>query len=284
MPNHPVLPVAFTGAPGAYSQEAARRFFGRTHPTLTCADFQDAVGALVDGRASRAVVPVENSITGSFAGVPEALTRIEVQVLGEIVLPIRHCLLGAPGARLEDLAVVRSHPTALSQCRDWLASWGVATRVSPDTAEAARELSRTTDVALGVIGSGSLASMYGLEVLAEGISDRADNRTRFYALAPPDSAEATSGPGRCALLVGPLQTPRALKTLRIQLESRGATRTRAPFLGTEDGSHAIVEFDHPAGAAAEIARGACGEVPYRWLGSWSTAGLAQGAEARDRSA
>jgi len=285
MSKPPVLPVAFPGAPGAYSQEAARRFFDATYPTLTCGSTADAVGAVNAGRASHAVVPVENSITGSFAGVPEALRGSELIVVGEVDLAMRHCLLGAPGARLDEIAVVRSHPTALAQCRDWLAGWGVATRPAADTAEAARELSRTGDVALGVIGSGHLATMYGLDVLAEGIADRPDNRTRFFVLGTERAeARGENSATRSALLLGPVSGPRAMKTLRIQLESRGATRARVPFLGSEDGAESLIEFDHPPGEGREIAESAAGALRHRWLGSWWPDRRPAASLRRDRSA
>jgi prephenate dehydratase len=262
----PPLPGAYTGAPGAYSQEALRRFFGAAHPTLPCGGPEDALAAVCAGRAAHAVLPVENTITGAFPGLPEALRACELVIVGEVDLAVRHCLLAAPGARLEDVAVVRSHPSALAHCRDWLARWGVATRVSADTAQAARELAQSGDPALAVIGSATLAAMYGLDVLAEGISDRPDNRTRFFVFGKQDKEGAPAG--RSAILVGPVGTPRVFKTLRIQLESRGARRTRAPFLGSEDGTLALVEFDHAEGGGRRIAEAACGALAHRWLGSW----------------
>lgn len=261
--------MAFTGAPGAYSQEAARRYFGSGHPTLTCRSVAEAVQAVTTGRASHAVLPVENSITGCFPGVTEALFEAELEVVGELILRIRNCLMAAPGAKLDDLTVITSHVIALSQCRDWLTNWGVATRPSPDTAEAARELSRTGDAALGVIGSMSLAQMYGLDILAEGISDRPDNRTRFLIVSR-DREQAALGPRvRSGLLVGPLTAPRALKTLRIQLESLGARRARVPFLGSEDGRRFLVEFDHGTDAGPAIVELAFAGLPHRSLGSWA---------------
>jgi prephenate dehydratase len=284
MPTSPVLPVAFPGAPGAYSQEAARRFFDATYPTLTCGSAADAVAAVRDRRASHVVLPIENSITGPFAGVPEALRGSAMVVVGEVDLAMRHCLLGAPGARLDEIAVVRSHPTALAQCRDWLAGWGVASRPAADTAEAARELSRTGDAALGVIGSALLASMYGLDVLAEGIADRPDNRTRFFVLGRERAGDrGADAATRSALLVGPIHNPRAMKTLRIQLESRGAVRTRAPLLGSEDGAEALIEFDHAHGAGRAIARDAAVGVPHRWMGTWTPERRPAGAGRRGRT-
>ena len=276
------LPVAFTGAPGAYSQDAARRFFGDASSTLTCKNAAEAIEAVNTGRAGYAVLPIENTITGCFPGVAEALFDTEIGVIGEVVLSIRHCLLAAPGAALEDLSVVTSHPSALSQCRDWLANWGVATRPSSDSAEAARELARTNDAALGVIGSRSLAQKYDLDVLAEGLSDRSDNKNRFFVLAGAPTPAGDEPGLRTAVLVGPLSTPRVLKTLRIQLESLGARRARAPYLGSEDGTRYLVEFDHDEGAGEEITRRACGALPHRLLGSWRPALVAGNGSGRRR--
>lgn len=261
-----LLPVAFSGAPGAYSEEAARRFFGQACPTLTCGSPDEALAAVAGDAAGYAVLPVENALTGCFDGVVEPVFAHEVGVAGEVVLTLRHCLLAIPGARLDGLAVVTSHPSALAQCRDWLASWGVATRSAPDTARAASDLASTRDAALGVLGSRSLAERYGLSILAEGIADRPDNRTRFLVFS--SRAEARPPALRSALAVGPTDAPRILKTLRIQLEALGARRARAPFLGSVDGARFLIEFDHASGRGEELARTACGAVPYRFLGSW----------------
>ena len=261
------LPVAFTGARGAYSQRATQRVFGPGTPTLTCNGVVDAVRALQDGRAGHAVLPVENTVTGSFPGVAEAFFQGEVAVVGEVELAIRHCLLAVPGARLDELAVVTSHPSALAQCRDTLRQWEVATRPSSDTGQAAGELARGGDRALGVLGSRELAETYGLEVLAEGLSDRPHNHTRFFVLSP--AAGLRDDGLRSAALLGPIQAPRTLKTLRIQLESLGASRVRVPFLGSEDGSRFLIEWDQRSGAAREVVADALASVPHRFLGSWN---------------
>ena len=268
------LPVAFSGAPGAYSEEAAHRYFGAGQATLTCDSPAEAARAVQDGRALRAVVPVENSITGRFAGMTEVLFDSGLGVVGEVRLPVRHCLLGAPQAHLDDISVVTSHPSALAQCRDWLASWGVATRPASDTAAAARELADAREAALGVLGSRALAELYGLDVLAEGISDRKDNVTRFLVLARPDDTPEEvidTDSWRTGLLVGPVETPRALKTLRIRLEAFDAWRARVPFLGSEDGTRFLVEFDHRPEEGAALAARACEGLPFRILGSWAPA-------------
>lgn len=266
---HPtrVLPIAFTGAHGAYSEEAARRHFGGSPSTLTCSDPAETLRAVASGRAGHAVVAVENSITGPFDGVADALFAAEVYVVGEVHLSIRHCLLAAPGAKLDEIAVVTSHPSALAQCRDWLASWGVATRPAHDSAAAAQELATTGDAAFAVLGSRTLATLYGLDVLAEGLSDRPDNKNRFLVFGPKPVVDEDAR--RSALLLGPLAAPRALKTLRIQLEARGASRARVPFLGSSDGKRFLVEFDHRPGQGIAMAAAVLEGLPHRVLGSWS---------------
>lgn len=268
------LPVAFSGAPGAYSEEAAHQFFGAGRATLTCGSSAEAARSVQEGRAGRAVVAVENSLTGRFAGMTEVLFDSGLGVVGEVRLPVRHCLLGAPQARLEDISVVTSHPSALAQCRDWLTSWGVATRPASDTAAAARELASSREAALGVLGSRVLAELYHLDVLAEGLSDRKENETRFLVLAPAGDVDETAidaDTWRTGLLVGPVEAPRALKTLRIRLEAFDAWRARVPYLGSEDGTRFLVEFDHRPQQGASLAARACEGLPFRILGSWAPA-------------
>jgi len=262
-----LLPVSFSGAPGAYSEEAARRFFGSTCTTLTTASLEDALDAASDGRAQAAVVAVENSITGPFGGLPDALRGRDLTIAGEIVLPLRHCLMAVPGASIEGISEVISHPSALGQCRDYLARTGFATQAARDTAAAAQDLVASGNLGTAVLGSRVLSKLYGLEVLAEGLADAAENVTRFLVLSQA-SIEAAVPSERSAVLVGPVDTPRALRSLRIHLESLSAKRVRSPFLGARDGQTFLVEFDHPGQKGADLAKRACGDLPFQMLGSW----------------
>jgi len=268
--NSPDMPIAVPGARGAHTVRASHRYFGQGRATLGCATATEAVEAVQAGRASHAVIPVENSITGIFDGVADAFFSSDVAVVGEVIMPVRHALMAMPGVRLEDISVVSAHMASLSQCRDWLAGWGFATRPSTDTAGTAAELSSSGDEGLAVLGSRDLAAAHGLEVLAEGLSDRPDNQTRFLVVSRVGELEPTGS--RVALQVGPVSEPRAMKTLRMQLESLGASHVRVPLLGTEDGRRYLVEFDYEQGAGFEAAVQACGEIPHRLLGSWAPGG------------
>ncbi|MFT5079835.1 MAG: prephenate dehydratase [Planctomycetota bacterium] len=266
-----LLPVSFCGAPGAFSEEAARRYFGESCATLTAASLEAAFVDVEEGRSRAAIVAVENSITGCFTGFADALGGRNLEIAGEVVLSVRHCLMAVPGARLEGLTEVVSHPSALGQCRDWLTRAGLAQSSSPDTAAAAQDLVATGDRGRAVLGSRVLAKMYGLAVLAEGLSDHAENVTRFFVLSLPQEPSMDAAPtsSRSAVLIGPVEEPRALRNLRIGLESLDATRVRAPFMGTRDGLNFVIEFDHPNQRGDEIVKAVLDKSPYRMLGSWS---------------
>ena len=116
--------VAYQGTEGAYGHEAAARHFGVERRAVTFRpyrSFRDTLEAVQRGDAQRAMLPIENSTAGSVHEVYDLLFRLNLAMVGEEVLPIRHCLLGVPGATVEGLTHVHSHPQALAQCSEYLA-------------------------------------------------------------------------------------------------------------------------------------------------------------------
>lgn len=178
----PAPRVAFQGELGAFSEEAVHRFFGRAEPVPRPA-FDDVVEAVVNGRASYGLLPVENTLHGGVTGAYDALVDTEIEVVGEVILPIRHCLLGVAGATLDRLSRVVSHPVALAQCTRVLRALPVEVVAVYDTAGAARAVAETGDPVVAAVASRSAGDRYGLRVLQADIQDRDDNQTRFFVLA-----------------------------------------------------------------------------------------------------
>ena len=117
--------VAYQGTEGAYGHEAAQRHFGVERRAVTFRPyrtFREALEAVQRGDAQRAILPIENSTAGSVHEVYDLLFRLNLAMVGEEVLPIRHCLLGVPGATVAGLTHVHSHPQALAQCSEYLAA------------------------------------------------------------------------------------------------------------------------------------------------------------------
>ncbi len=175
--------AAYQGAPGAFSEEAAFEFVGRAARLLPCQTIAEVFDALATGRARVAVVPIENSLAGEVPGCAELIARHAVHVADECVRPIRHALIGGPGASIESIRTVRSHPMALAQCRRFLAGHPLMAPVpSFDTAGAVEEVVRLGQPATAAIASARAAGVYGAVVLADDIQDREDNRTRFLLI------------------------------------------------------------------------------------------------------
>ena len=178
--------VAFQGEFGAYSDEAARMWFGDGVATVPCREFRDVTKAVTSEAVAYGVLPVENTLAGSVGQALDALLETELEIIGEIVRPIRHCLLALPGAKADHLHKVMSHPVALAQCiRFFTERPNVEAVAVHDTAGAARLVSEGKDKMIGAIASEVAAKHYGLDVLMRDLQDRPDNSTRFYVVTPP---------------------------------------------------------------------------------------------------
>ncbi len=184
--------VGYLGPAGTFSEEALR-----TDPRLP-ADAEliplptvhRVVLAVATGEVDRALAPIENSLEGSVNEAVDALVHDapDVRIVGERVLSVRYSLLARPGAALQDVRTVLSHPQALAQCAGWLRETLPAADVRPrtSTAEAVREAASGDDDAVAALGTPVAGELYGAVVLAAGLGDEA-NVTRFVWLARDDA-------------------------------------------------------------------------------------------------
>ena len=115
------LPLAFQGERGAFSEEAARKLAGAEAEVLPCARFEDVFRALEQGRASGAVVPIENTLAGSVHENYDHLLNFEFPIVSETSVRIVHNLMAPKGVRFSAIKRVFSHPVALNQCLDFFA-------------------------------------------------------------------------------------------------------------------------------------------------------------------
>ncbi|PKA51508.1 Arogenate dehydratase/prephenate dehydratase 2, chloroplastic [Apostasia shenzhenica] len=187
--------VAYQGVLGSYCHEAAAVSFpsAAAVEAFPCGARMDAAfSALEDGSADRAVVPAENSLDGPIVRNLDLLLRYPaVRICGELVVPVNHCLLAAPGADLADLRRVVSHPQALRHCDRRIESLDLYVEEVADAAEAARAVAEDGIRDTAVIGSRMAAKEFGLRVLEPNFQDDAGNYTRFLQLSM--SAGTASG-------------------------------------------------------------------------------------------
>ena len=107
--------VVFQGAEGAYSQLAMQAYFGEQVKSFHVDTFREAMSAIEEGSADFAVLPIENSTAGMVSEIYDLLVEFENYIVGEQIIRIEHCLLGVPGASLEEIQTVFSHPQSLMQ-------------------------------------------------------------------------------------------------------------------------------------------------------------------------
>lgn len=177
--------VVYQGEPGAYSEEACAGYFGPQMDSKGLPWFGDVFLALQSGEADYAVLPIENSSTGSIRQVYDLLAQYAYNIVGEWQVKVEHCLMAMPGVGLEDIKTVYSHEQGLMQSEKFLDAHRSWQRIPTlDTAGSAKEVAAGGDRTAAAICSRRAAQLYGLNILVEGVNHNAENYTRFVVVSP----------------------------------------------------------------------------------------------------
>ena len=202
--------IVFQGQLGAYSHLACRQVCPR-YEALPAESFEEAFASVREGRAERAMIPIDNSIAGRVADIHHLMPHCGLHIIGEHFQRVNHHLLAVPGARLEAIRTVHSHVHALNQCRRLLRELGLTPKVHADTAGAAAEVAQVGRADQAAIASRLAAEIYGLEILRADIEDAEHNTTRFIVLArEPHEPAPYEGPVITSFLFQVRNVPAAL--------------------------------------------------------------------------
>jgi prephenate dehydratase len=204
----PARAIALQGAPGCNSHRAALEYAPDGLP-LPCFSFEDALDAVKDGRAARAIIPIENSQAGRVADIHFLLPESGVAIVGEHFMAIHHALMGLGSG---PFAAAYSHPQALGQSRRYLRARGIVPMSYADTAGAAAFVAEQGDPMACAIAPILAAELYGLQVIEDNVEDAADNTTRFVVLAntPLDPLALPAGPAMTSFVFEVKNVPAAL--------------------------------------------------------------------------
>ncbi|HET6579854.1 MAG TPA: 3-deoxy-7-phosphoheptulonate synthase [Gemmatimonadales bacterium] len=190
--------VAIQGTYGSFSEAAGRRRWPDL-VTVPCREAGDVVAAVRAGEAEAGCLPIENSLIGSVTTtydlLEEAFGDGTLRLTHEILYPVHHTIMGLPGARLDGIRRVLSHPVALGQCRLWLSQHlpNVELVSAWDTAGSAELVAEEKNPALAAIAARHAADAHGLVPLAERIEDDPTNQTRFLTFTRADAAALPAG-------------------------------------------------------------------------------------------
>jgi prephenate dehydratase len=272
--------ITYLGPPGTFSEDALRAAVGDEEvEAIPAASVYDAIVAIREGTADRALVPFENSIEGAVTATLDTLAfdADGLSLVGEYDLPIRHCLIAPEELPLERIEVVLSHPQASAQCARFIRKNlpEAEVRAAASTAEAVRTVAES-DLPWAALGTDSAAALYGAAVLRQGVEDEADNITRFVWVAPEGTSPSGSGPWRTSLVFSELgeDHPGALVQALAAFSSRDVNLTRIESRPLRRGLGRYQFFvdiegaasDEPLASAIEDLRSKAETV--RVLGSW----------------
>ena len=181
--------LAFQGARGAFSEEAARKLAGPRAAVLPCERFEDIFRSLKEGRVAGAIVPIENTLAGSVHENYDHLQSFELPIVAETSVRIVHNLMAKPGVPFSRIRRVFSHPVALNQCLDFFANNPQIERIPfYDTAGSAKMIMEEKLDDAGAIASTIAAEIYGARILRRSIESDRQNFTRFFLLRRPEYA------------------------------------------------------------------------------------------------
>ena len=178
----PIESAAYPGREGAHTFQAAEALFPDA-ALRSLPSFRAVADAVAAHEVDVGVLPMESSLVGSVAETHDLLFESPLSIIGQIVLPIEHCIAGPADVPLEQITTIHSHPMALDQCREFLASLPDAVAVAAaTTATAAGEVAERGDPAHAAIASPRAAALYGLRILRDGIGDHPEAFTRFVSV------------------------------------------------------------------------------------------------------
>ena len=182
-------PIAYAGEPGAFAEDAVLLAFGNVE-RRSVGSFRDVFRAVTAGESAAGVVPIENVINGTVRENYDLLLEHDLEIVGEVVVPVRLCLAALPGQRVEEIERVYSHIQALGQAEVFLRArpWQLLTTYN--TAGAGKSIAERGERGAAAVLSPRAAGLFGLTVLADEIGDLPGNRTRFVILVRPGARPA----------------------------------------------------------------------------------------------
>lgn len=181
-----VVTVAIQGIEGSYSYLASKQYFGSEREIVfkKMTNFEDVVECVEDSSADFAMLPIENTTSGSINEVYDVLTNSNLKVVGEEILQVKHCLLGLDDIPLNKVRRIYVHFQAARQCSKFLKSIPQAEIVYfEDTAKSVQKIKEEGDKSFAAIASKETADIFDVKILREDIANQPNNFTRFLVCA-----------------------------------------------------------------------------------------------------
>ncbi len=235
---NPHVRVAYLGSKGSYSHLATLEYFNRKNIDvieLNCDGFKDITTTVESGHADFGMLPIENTSSGSINEVYDLLQHTTLSIVGEITLPIEHCLLATSEIRLEEIRTLYSHPQPLQQCSEFISGMkDVSLESTLSTADAMKKVKKLDKKHCAAIGNASSGKLYGLQPIQGNIANQAENFTRFILVARKPVEVSQQIPAKTTLIMSTPQKVGSLVSALQVLQHHGINLTKLvsrPIIG-----------------------------------------------------
>ncbi|MBD3585139.1 prephenate dehydratase [Salinimonas sp. HHU 13199] len=226
----PLNRVAFLGDRGSYSYLATQKYFSRRPGELLeigCQSFSEIVQKVEHAEADYAVLPIENTTSGSINEVYDQLQHTELSIIGELTHPIRHALLVATSTSLDKIKTLYAHPQVFTQCSHFLAELGnVEVKTIDSTSSAMLKVSELQRDDVAAIGSEAGGNLYGLSAIKSNLANQKENHSRFIVVARQAVNVPLQVPAKTTLVMSTIQKPGSLVEALMVLKNNEINMTK----------------------------------------------------------
>ncbi len=226
----PLNRVAFLGNKGSYSYLAARKYFARRAGELLeigCQSFAEVLQKVESNQADYAVLPIENTSSGSINEVYDQLQHTSLSIIGELTHPIKHALLVAQPTDISQITTLYAHPQVFAQCSHFLAELGnVEVKPCDSTSAAMMKVAELNSPHAAAIGSEAGGNLYDLTAIKSNLANQKENHSRFIVVARKAVSVPIQVPAKTTLVMSTVQKPGALVESLLVLKDNQINMTK----------------------------------------------------------
>jgi chorismate mutase/prephenate dehydratase len=226
----PLNRVAFLGDKGSYSYLATQKYFSRRPGELLeigCKSFAEIIQKVETNQADYAVMPIENTSSGSINEVYDQLQHTHLSIVGELTHPIKHALLVSQETNISKIKTLYAHPQVFAQCSHFLAELGnVEVKPCDSTSAAMLKVAELGSATVAAMGSETGGSLYGLHAIQSNLANQKENHSRFLVVARNSVNVPLQVPAKTTLVMSTVQKPGALVEALMVLRENNINMTK----------------------------------------------------------